>query len=230
MEIKKTPKADLENRRTLYTEIGLVVALLVVWGAFSYSTKEKAVASLGEDTQVVEVEDMVPITQETPPPPPETPKIPVLSDQIDIVEDDIKVDDNFMSLEDDANLGVEIMDYVEEVKEEVVEEEAIPFQLVEEKPSFNGGDANEFSKWVNSKLQYPEIAKENGVQGRVTLQFTVNPDGSVSNVKVLRGVDSSLDKEAVRVVTMSPKWTSPGKIDGKPVKVTYSFPVIFQLR
>ena len=229
MEIKKTPKADLENRRTLYTEIGLVVALLVVWGAFSYSTKEKAVASLGEDTQVVEVEDMVPITQETPPPPPETPKIPVLSDQIDIVEDDIKVDDNFMSLEDDANLGVEIMDYVEEVKEEVVEEEAIPFQLVEEKPSFNGGDANEFSKWVNSKLQYPEIAKENGVQGRVTLQFTVNPDGSVSNVKVLRGVDSSLDKEAVRVVCMSPKW-KPGKQRDRAVKVTYTFPVIFQLR
>lgn len=229
MEIKKTPKADLENRRTLYTEIGLVVALLVVWGAFSYSTKEKAVASLGEDTQVVEVEDMVPITQETPPPPPETPKIPVLSDQIDIVEDDIKVDDNFMSLEDDANLGVEIMDYVEEVKEEIVEEEAIPFQLVEEKPSFNGGDANEFSKWVNSKLQYPEIAKENGVQGRVTLQFTVNPDGSVSNVKVLRGVDSSLDKEAVRVVSMSPKW-KPGKQRDRAVKVTYTFPVIFQLR
>lgn len=229
MEIKKTPKADLENRRTLYTEIGLVVALLVVWGAFSYSTKEKAVASLGEDTQVVEVEDMVPITQETPPPPPETPKIPVLSDQIDIVEDDIKVDDNFMSLEDDANLGVEIMDYVEEVKEEAVEEEAIPFQLVEEKPSFNGGDANEFSKWVNSKLQYPEIAKENGVQGRVTLQFTVNPDGSVSNVKVLRGVDSSLDKEAVRVVSMSPKW-KPGKQRDRAVKVTYTFPVIFQLR
>lgn len=229
MEIKKTPKADLENRRTLYTEIGLVVALLVVWGAFSYSTKEKAVASLVEDTQVVEVEDMVPITQETPPPPPEAPKIPVLSDQIDIVEDDIKVDDNFMSLEDDANLGVEIMDYVEEVKEEVVEEEAIPFQLVEEKPSFNGGDANEFSKWVNSKLQYPEIAKENGVQGRVTLQFTVNPDGSVSNVKVLRGVDSSLDKEAVRVVSMSPKW-KPGKQRDRAVKVTYTFPVIFQLR
>ncbi len=134
-----------------------------------------------------------------------------------------------MSLEDDANLGVEIMDYVEEVKEEVVEEEAIPFQLVEEKPSFNGGDANEFSKWVNSKLQYPEIAKENGVQGRVTLQFTVNPDGSVSNVKVLRGVDSSLDKEAVRVVSMSPKW-KPGKQRDRAVKVTYTFPVIFQLR
>lgn len=229
MEVKKTPKANLENRRMLFTEIGLVVALLVVWGAFSYGTRDKKVATLTEDAQNVEVEDMVPITQETPPPPPEAPKIPVLSDQIDIVEDDIKVDDNFMSLEDNANIGVEIMDYVEDVKEETVEEDAIPFQLVEEKPSFNGGDANEFSKWVNSKLVYPEIAKENGVQGRVTLQFTVNVDGSVSNVKVLRGVDSSLDKEAVRVVSMSPKW-KPGKQRDRAVKVTYTFPVIFQLR
>ena len=221
MEVKKTEKANLENRRLLFTEIGLVASLLLVWGAFSYGTKEKSVAVFGPEDQIVEVEEMVPITQETPPPPPDAPQIPVLSDQIDIVEDDIKVEDNFMSLEDDANLGVEIMDYVEE--------EAIPFQLVEEKPSFNGGDANEFSKWVNSKLVYPEIAKENGVQGRVTLQFTVEKDGSVTNVKVLRGVDSSLDKEAVRVVQSSPKW-KPGKQRDRPVKVTYTFPVIFQLR
>ena len=175
-------------------------------------------------------EEIIPITQEETPPPPEAPKIPVLSDQIDIVDDDIQVeDDMFMNLEDNANLGVEIMDYVETVEEEEVEEEAIPFQLVEEKPSFNGGDANEFSKWVNSRLVYPEIAKENGVQGRVTLQFTVNADGSVSNVKVLRGVDSSLDKEAVRVVSSSPKW-KPGKQRDRAVKVTYTFPVIFQLR
>ena len=82
---------------------------------------------------------------------------------------------------------------------------------------------------MNSNLVYPEIAKENGVQGRVTLQFTVNVDGSVTNVKVLRGVDSSLDKEAVRVVSNSPKWT-PGKQRDRAVKVTYTFPVIFQLR
>jgi len=229
MEVKKTPKANLENRRMLFVEIGLVCSLLVVLGAFSYGSKEKKVAVLEADAEVVEVEDMVPITQETPPPPPETPKIPVLSDQIDIVEDDIKVEDNFASLEDNADLGVEIMDYVEEVVEEDVEEEAIPFQLVEEKPSFNGGDANEFSKWVNGKLVYPEIAKENGVQGRVTLQFTVEKDGSVTNVKVLRGVDPSLDKEAVRVVQSSPKW-KPGKQRDRAVKVTYTFPVIFQLR
>ena len=229
MEVKKTPKANLENRRTLYGEIGLVVALLIVWGAFSMGSSEKKTSILQDDTQIVEVEDMVPITQETPPPPPEAPKIPVLSDQIDIVNDDIKVEDNFASLEDNANLGVEIMDYVEEVKEETVEEEAIPFQLVEEKPSFQGGDANTFSKWAQSKLVYPEIAKENGVQGRVTLQFTVEKDGSVTNVKVLRGVDSSLDKEAVRVVQSSPKW-KPGKQRDRTVKVTYTFPVMFQLR
>lgn len=230
MDVKKTEKASLENKRVLFVEIGFIIALLVVWGAFSYSTKEKKVAVLEDTTQEVEVEEMVPITQETPPPPPEVSKIPVLSDQIDIVDDEVTVDDDmFMNLEDDANIGVEIMDYVENVQEEVVEEEAIPFQLVEEKPSFMGGDANQFSKWVNERLVYPEIAKENGVSGRVTLQFTVEADGSVTNVKVLRGVDSSLDKEAVRVVASSPKWT-PGKQRDRAVKVSYTFPVVFQLR
>ncbi len=230
MEVKKSAKASLENKRLLFTEIGFIVALLCVYGAFEYTAKEKTTSVFEAEEVIVEIEDMVPITEETPPPPEAAPKIPVLSDNIDIVDDDIKVeDDMFMNLEDNSNLGVEIMDYVEEVEEEYVEEEAIPFQLVEEKPSFNGGDANEFSKWVNSRLVYPEIAKENGVQGRVTLQFTVNADGTVSNVKVLRGVDPSLDKEAVRVVSSSPKW-KPGKQRDRAVKVTYTFPVIFQLR
>lgn len=230
MEVKKSEKANLENKKLLFLEIGLILALAIVWYAFEWTTAEKQVAVLEETTQVVEVEDMVPITQETPPPPPSAPAIPVLSDQIDIVDDEIQVDDNlFMNLEDDASMGVEIMDYVENVEEEVVEEEAIPFQLVEEKPSFMGGDANAFSKWVNERLVYPEIAKENGVSGRVTLQFTVETDGRVTNVKVLRGVDASLDKEAVRVVSMSPRWT-PGKQRDRAVKVTYTFPVIFQLR
>ena len=230
MEIKKSEKASLENKRFLFTEVGFVVALLIVLGAFEYTSKEKKTAVLEADETIVEVEDMVPITQETPPPPEAAPKIPSLSDNIDIVDDDIEVDDSmFQNLEDSDDLAVEIMDYVEEVEEETVEEEAIPFQLVEEKPSFQGGDANQFSKWVNSKLVYPEIAKENGVQGRVTLQFTVNADGTVSNVKVLRGVDPALDKEAVRVVSMSPKW-KPGKQRDRAVKVTYTFPVIFQLR
>ena len=229
MEIKKSEKANLENKKLLFIEIGLIISLAITYLAFEWKSSETNVSTLEAETEVVLEEEIIPITQETPPPPPAAPKIPVLSDQIDIVDDEIEVDDDmFMNLEDDSSLGVEIMDYVE-VEEEVIEEEAIPFQLVEEKPSFQGGDANQFSKWVNSRLQYPEIAKENGVQGRVTLQFTVEKDGTVTKVKVLRGVDPSLDKEAVRVVSMSPKW-KPGKQRDRAVPVTYTFPVIFQLR
>lgn len=230
MEIKKTEKANLENKKLLFIEIGMIVALAAVYIAFEWQTEEQQIIELEDTTQIIEVEEVIATQQDTPPPPPSAPKMPVLSDQIDIVDDEIVVDDNmFLNLEDDVSMGVEIMDYVESVEEEVIEEEAIPFQLVEEKPSFMGGDANEFSKWVNQRLVYPEIAKENGVQGRVTLQFTVESDGRVTNVKVLRGVDSSLDQEAVRVVSSSPRWT-PGKQRDRAVRVTYTFPVIFQLR
>lgn len=229
MEVKKSQSANLNNRRLLFAEIGFVIALLLVYGAFEFKSKEKKEAVLiAENTEIIE-EEIVPITQENTPPPPEIAKVPVLSDIIDIVEDDIVIEDNILNLEDDINLGVEVMDYVSEVEEEVVEEETIPFALVEKKPSFQGGDANSFSVWVNKNLVYPEVARENGVSGRVMLSFTVNPDGSVSDVKVLRGVDPSLDKEAVRVISSSPKW-EPGRQRDRAVKVTYTFPVVFQLR
>ncbi|MBR6183812.1 outer membrane transport energization protein TonB [Bacteroidales bacterium WCE2004] len=229
MEVKKTPKADLNNKKLLFVEIGLVLALLVTIFAFEHKTTEKKEAALSADDTALIEEEIIPIIQDTPPPPPEAPKMPILSDQIDIVDDNIKVDDNILNLEDDANLGVEIMDYVEDVQEEVVEEEAIPFALVEEKPKFQGGDAKTFSAWVSQHLEYPEIAKENGVSGRVVVEFTVMPDGKVANVKLLRGVDPSIDKEAIRVVQSSPKWT-PGRQRDRAVKVTYQFPVIFTLR
>ena len=229
MEIKKSPKADLTNKTALFREIGLAATLLIVLVAFEWSSKDK-VETIDLTSQAAAVEEeIIPITQQQQELPPEMPKIPVLSDVIDIVDDDIDVGDDIIFTEDDKNLGVEIMDYHAEVAEEVIEEEVIPFAIVEEKPKFQGGDANTFSKWVNSKLVYPEIAKENGIQGRVTLQFTVGTDGSVSNVQVLRGVDASLDKEAVRIVSSSPKWT-PGRQRERPVKVVYTFPVIFQLR
>ena len=154
--------------------------------------------------------------------------MPVISDDIQIVDDDIQVDEFVSTFEEDAT-PVNIMDYVEDTKEEDPIEEDIIFVLVEEKPSFNGGDANEFTRWVNAHLVYPEVPKENGVQGKVTLQFTVMKDGSVGKVKVLRGADPALDREAVRVVSSSPKWT-PGKQRDRAVNVTYTFPVIFQLR
>lgn len=229
MEKKKSERADLQNKKVLFMEIGCIVALALVYFGFEYTSEEVRTAVLDDNNVITEIEDLIPITFETPPPPPAAPKIPVLSDQIDIVDDEIEIDDNmFLKLEDDPGSGVEIKDYIEVIDEEV-EEEEIPFMLVEEKPTFQKGDANHFSKWVNQRLVYPEIAKENGVQGRVTLQFTIDKDGSLTKVKVVRGVDPSLDKEAVRVVSMSPKW-EPGRQRDRAVPVTYTFPVIFKLR
>ena len=101
--------------------------------------------------------------------------------------------------------------------------------ILEVKPTFNGGDANEFSKWVNSHLKYPDAAKAAGDQGRVLISFVVGSDGSVSDVKLLRGVSDELDAEALRVIKSSPKW-EPGRQDGKAVPVTYTFPVTFKLK
>ena len=139
--------------------------------------------------------------------------------------------DEYKGLEEASIIDVRRMEGREAsmTDDDVANHDSVPIQLVEQKPSFNGGDANEFSKWVNSHLVYPKKAKKNGVQGRVTLQFTVDVDGSVKNVRVLRGVEPSLDKEAVRVVSSSPKW-KPGKIKNQPVSVTYTFPIIFQHR
>ena len=227
MEKKKNERADLQNKRLLFTEIGCILALAVVYFGFEYTTAEVRTAALEDAGTVVVVEDMIPITFDTPPPPPALPQI-VLSDILDIVDDDIEVDDEHILLPDDFDAPVLITDCFEIVEEEA-EEETLPFILVEEKPKFNGKDANEFSRWVNQRLDYPQVCIENGVQGRVTLEFTIRADGSLSDIKVLRGVDPALDSEAVRVVQSSPKWT-PGRQRDRAVAVTYTFPVIFRLR
>ena len=229
MELKKSPKANLENKKTLFTEIGLIVALAVVLVAFEHKTREKAVSTLEEEVYIPVEEEIIPITQETPPPKPDMPKIPQLSDEIDIVSDDIQVEDIIINTEDIAEMGVQVMDYVAEVEEEEIEEVIILSAAVEEEPSFNGGDKNDFSRWVQQRLVYPQIALENGIQGTVMLQFDIDKDGNLVNIVVLRGIDKTIDEEAVRVVSSSPKW-SPGRNNDLPVKVRYTFPVQFQLR
>ena len=229
MEQKKTLAASLENKRLLFAELGMIAALLALLGAFQYSTAQAKVAVLETGPAPVDIEEMIPITQEEPPLPQNAPVLPVLTEEIEIVDNDIPIEDVFTSLEDTKD-PVVIRPYVETVEDEEVEDEVIPFVLVEKKPRFNGGDANDFSRWVNSRLVYPEIARENGSQGRVTLSFRVNKDGSVSDVRVLRSSsDASLDQEAVRVVSASPKW-EPGRQRDRAVDVTFTFPVIFQLR
>ena len=229
MEIKKTEKASLENKRLIFAEVGLIAALLVVFAGFESSTRAKEIALLQGNTFIDDTECILAIPLETPPPAPEAPALPMLSDELEIVDDDVTVDLDFQSL-DDTDVPVDIRDYShQEVIQEEVEEEVIYVGVVEEKPKFNGGDANDFSKWVNSKLVYPEIAKENGVEGRVTLQFTISKEGRLEDVKVLSAPDESLAKEAVRVVSSSPKW-EPGRQRDRAVKVSYTFPVVYRLR
>ena len=229
MEIKKSEKASLENKRLIFVEVGLVAALLVVYAGLETSTRAQEVAVLQGNTLIAGDDDVFVVHLETPPPAPQAPVLPMLSDELDIVDDDVTVDLDFQSL-DDTDVPVDIREYIQqEVVQEEVEEEVIFAINVDEKPTFNGGDANEFSKWVNSRLVYPEAAKENGIEGRVTLQFTIDKDGRLGDVKVLSTPDETLAQEAVRVVSSSPKW-KPGKQRDRAVKVSYTFPVIYKLR
>ena len=229
MEVKKSPGANLENKRTLFLEIGFIFALLVVFCAFQYKSSDPKVAILSPGSREIIEEDDIPVTFETPSLPVFSPsqQIPIVSDIVNIVDDKTKIETNIISYDDHPDIVTEIMgDYNTDIIEENVEEEAVFFTIVQESPLFMGGDAANFSKWVNANLRYPEIAKQNGIQGEVTVEFTVMTDGSVANVKVLNGVETSLDNEAVRVISMSPKWT-PGKHKNKAVKVIYRIPVIF---
>ena len=230
MEAKKNSRASLENKRTMFFEIGLIAALAVVLTSFEWNTATKEVGSISAGRISLIDDETVPITQQETPPPPENIKEPVISEDLQIVENDVKVNTDFTSFDDNTE-PIKIVPYIEQSNktEEEEVEEFIPFAIVEDKPTFQGGDANTFTKWVYDNIVYPELAIENGIQGRVTVQFTIDKDGSVKDVQVLRGADSTLDKEAVRVISKSPKW-SPGKQRGKAVKVKYTFPIIFQMR
>ena len=229
MEIKKSEKASLENKRLIFAEVGLIAALLVVYAGFESSTRAKEVALLQSNTLVDDEDDVFVTFLETPPPAPEAPALPMLSDELEIVDDDVTVDLDFQSL-DDTDAPVDIMEYkYQEVVQEEDEEEVIPSVVVQQKPTFQGGDVNGFSKWVNSRLVYPEQAKELGIQGRVVLQFTIGKDGRLQDLKVLNAPDPTLADEAVRVVSSSPKW-EPGRQRDRAVKVSYTFPVIYKLR
>ena len=233
MEIKKSAKASLENKKILFLEIGLVLALGLIWAGFSWETKEAEESKMKKEVKMEEEteQEEVIIEEEKKPeiPPEEQPEEEQFSDDIEEVEDD--EEETVQRIDEDADIEIVRVERHEnvEVEEEEEEVETVEFFRVEVKPTFQGGDPNAFSKWVAQHLQYPEIAKENGIKGRVILQFTIGVDGKLTDIKVVRGVDKALDDEAVRVVKSSPKWT-PGKQRDRAVKVTYAFPVIFELR
>lgn len=229
MELKKNPGADLEKKKLMFMQIGLVVALAAVLVAFEWKSTGGINTDFAGVQDVAVEEEMIPITQQEeikPPPPPPQP-VQVI-DIINIVDDDVDIDDDvdLFEMEFREDIAVRIVDFKDE--EADMEEEEI-FVIVEDMPGFGGGDSNKFREYIARNLRYPEIAAENGIQGRVFVSFVVEPDGRVSNVRVVRGVDPSLDREAVRVVESSPRWT-PGKQRGKPVRVSFTFPIIFVLQ
>ena len=227
MELKKNPEVNLERKKGLFLQIGLVIALLIVLGAFEYKSYEKVAYNLGllnlDDLE----EDIIPITKQElkpPPPPPPPPEV------IEIVEDEVEIE-NEIEIEDTESDEEDAIEIVEDDDDEV-------FMIVESMPKFKcmkfKGDKKEYCgelglmKYFSVNTKYPAIAKEYGITGRVYLSFIIEKSGAVTNVKVVRGVDKNLDAEALRVVKSLPNF-NPGKQRGKAVKVLYNVPITFIL-
>ena len=226
MELKKTDQADLEKRRGIFLQIGLVISLALILIAFEWTGRSNSSSDIGEIAELDVDEEIIPITRQQPEQPPPPPPPPQVVEVLNIVEDDVEIEDelNLDDLEADQDLAIEIVEFEDE---EEAEEEI--FFIVEDMPSFQGKGQNGFREFIAKHLRYPEIAAENGISGRVFVQFAVNSKGLVVDSKVVRGVDPALDKEALRVVNSSPKWM-PGKQRGKPVKVQFTFPIAFVLQ
>ena len=216
MEPKKNPEANLERKRGLFLQIGLVVALLIVLVAFEYKSYEKVAYNLGALNLDDLEEEIIPITKQEvkpPPPPPPPPEV------IEIVEDEVEIE-NEIEIEDTESDEDEEIEIEEEDDEEF-------FMVVENMPEFPGGDLG-LMKYIQKNVKYPAIAKEYNITGKVYVSFIVDKSGSVTNVKIVRGVDKNLDAEAVRVVKSLPKY-KPGKQRGKAVRVMFTIPINFTL-
>ena len=216
MQIKKNSKVDLEKKRSLFLQIGLTISLLVVLIAFEYKTYDKNNYDLGALNLDDLEEEIIPITKQEikpPPPPPPPPEV------IEIVEDEVEIEEE-LEIEDTESDEDEIIEIEEEDDEEF-------FMVVENMPEFPGGDLG-LMKYIQKNVRYPAIAKEYNITGKVYISFIDDKQGSVTNVKVVRGVDKNLDEEAVRVVKSLPKY-KPGKQRGKPVRVMFTIPINFTL-
>ncbi len=228
MEQKKTRRANLEIRKNTFFLIGLVVALGATLVAFEWKTMPKETESLGM-LQSADVEDVIiPITREPkvePPPPPPPPKvIEVLNIVTDdaIIDEEIRIEDS--GADETTTINVNPV-FTPDVEEDVPEE---IFFVVEEPAEFPGGD-QALLRYIHNTVKYPVIAQENGIQGKVFVKFIIDEQGAVSNAEIMRGVDVSLDKEALRVINSLPDF-KPGKQRGRPVKVYYNAVIKFQLQ
>ncbi len=226
-EIKKTPRANIENQKDTAILMGMVLALALVFVAFEWSTQTTKV-DLSTVVQDVVAEEEIEITRRDPtPPPPPPPPAPEAPEIIQVVETKVETRIDINMEDDQSKAQIQTYTPPPPPKEREEEEEEI-FVVVENQPEFPGGQAA-MMKFLSENIKYPVIAQENGIQGRVICNFVVERDGSITDVQVVRGVDPSLDKEAVRVIQSMPKW-KPGMQRGKPVRVRFTLPVVFRLQ
>jgi protein TonB len=233
MKNRKNPLVDLESRRGLFMQIGAVVALTLSVVAFEWKSYEATAGSLG-DLNVTLEDEVIPLTKtNTPPPPPPPPAPPevltIVDNTMDIPETTLE------STETDQNEQVEI---IEEVGENT---EVFDFVSVENRPVFPGceRESTEDAKFdcfqlkvrqfVAKETSYPTLARDMGIQGKVWVSFIIEKDGSIADVTIERGIDKSLDSEAVRVVKKFPSMI-PAKVSGRSVRMRYSLPVNFTLQ
>lgn len=232
MESKKSIKADLEPKRTFFLQIGLIFSLAVTLFLLerkSYSVQE----TFAITPQAMEMaEEMMQITeqqQQSAPPAVVTGPATTL---LNVVSNDVMVNEN-IAIDTEANLKTEsqeskISGSGSGTKAEADVEDAMPFTIVEEQPTFPGG-TDALLKFLGDNIKYPPVAKQAGISGTVILSFLVEKDGSISNVKVIHGIGGGCNEEAIRVVSMMPKW-SPGKQRGKAVRTQFQIPLVFFLR
>jgi periplasmic protein TonB len=223
MEPKKTEKADLNNKTSLFFSIGLLLTMAVVVMAFEYKTFDDTdLKDMGKQMNNMEEILEVPPTEQPPPPPPkiQQPQIIEVPDEEEIKEE-IKVEFDAEITEDTKVEAITIME--EQPKEDVDE----IFMVVEESATPVGG-MQAFYDYVGKKLKYPAQARRMNIEGKVFVEFVVNRDGSIQDVKAIKGIGAGCDEEAVRVIQSAPSW-KPGKQRGKPVRQRMVLPITFKL-
>ena len=227
MEVKKNNKVNIEKTKGIYFNLGLLIVLCISLIAFEWSSGTIGSNEYDLGDGEILVTEIIQRTTQDQDKPKEAPKMPDIIETFEIFDDDVLIDDTF-NIDDIFRIEEEIpFKIIIEDEPDVKEDEV--FVVVEDMPSFRGGDKNTFARWVQSNVHYPQIPAENGIQGKVFVEFIVEPDGSVSNAKVTRNVDPALDNEALRVITNSPEWVA-GKQQGTPVRVRFTITVNFKLQ
>jgi len=234
MQPKKNPKADIGKNSGLYFVMGLLAVLLITYVSFeykSYADGNEYDISMNIDD---DLDEEVPMTEQikTPPPPPP----PAAPEIIEVVEDEEEVEETVIE-STESNEEEEVMEVEDVEVAEEFEDVDVPFAVIENVPVFPGceNESNKracfnkmMQKHISRNFRYPEISQEMGVQGRVSVMFTIQKDGSIGNVR-MRGPDKNLEKEAARIIDKLPKMT-PGMQRGRAVRVPFSIPITFKLQ